>query len=215
MYGKGLATLVEEIRSDNERIATQSVADPNETTLSGTTAISLDGGFFDLERGHIQLPPAVAESPRVDLQSTAEPVAQDWISGAFKELENTIRKQVETAYAQERIRAEQLVQERVAWVQKRAEQLIREKLLQARARDKERIKTIEDKLRERYERLQRVVNKITHQKAEIQRARRELEQKLRAAAELHRELSMIGQTMTDQIDNLEELMPDEGAKLSG
>ena len=59
------------------------------------------------------------------------------------------------------------------------------------------------------------MNKITHQKAEIQHARREIEQKLSTAGDLYRELSTLGQTMTQQIDNLEEMMPDVGVELSG
>ena len=138
-----MASLVDEIRSDNEQIASQSVADPAEATLTVTTEINLDDGFFDLEFGQRQPASAVADSSRVDLLSTAEPVTQDWISAAFRELEETFREQMETTLAEEHARAEQLIQVRVAQVQKRAQQLIREKILAARARDKARIKTAE------------------------------------------------------------------------
>lgn len=213
-YGQGLAALVEEIRSDSEKIANQPVADRAETTLTGTTELNLGDEFFDLEFGQSESTAAIDESPQARTPEIAESATQDWISKAFKESEDRFREQLESALVAERAHAEQLVQERVAHVGKRAEEMIRERLVEARARDKERIEALEAQLRERYGRLEQVANKITHQKAEIQRARRHLEQKLHAAAELHRELSTLGQTMTQQIDNLEEMMPDEGAGLS-
>ena len=168
-YGQGLAALVKEIRSDNEQFANQSIADPKDTTLSGTE-LSFDQGFFDVGFGQVQGAPAAADS-----FGAAEPAAHDWISNAFKKLESTFRDEMQSALAEEHARAEQTIQVRVAQVQKQAEQVLREKLSEARARDQERTQEVEARLRERYNRLEQVVNKITHQKAEIQRARRELE----------------------------------------
>ena len=124
------------------------------------------------------------------------------------------RAQIENVRKEERERVEQHVQARVAKVRKRAEEVIREKLLLARARDKEQKKLAEERLRQNYEKLKRVANKITHQKAEIQRARRQLQQKLLAADEVHRQLAELGDSMTQQLDNLDGMMPDEDIKFS-
>ena len=115
---------------------------------------------------------------------------------------------------EERERIEQHVQARVVQIRKRAEEVIREKLLLARARDKERRTLAEKRLRQNYEKLKRMANKITHQKAQIQRTRRQLQQKLLAADEVHRQLADLGQTMTKQLDNLEEMTPEEEIKFS-
>jgi chromosome segregation ATPase len=69
-------------------------------------------------------------------------------------------------------------------------------------------------LRERYERLMQLANKISQQKAEIQEARSRLQKRLQDANKLHREFSEIGQTMSQQIGDLEGLVGDDTASPS-
>jgi hypothetical protein len=60
-------------------------------------------------------------------------------------------------------------------------------------------------LRRHYQRLVRLANKITRQKAELQRARRDLEKKLGATDSLYREVHDIRRMLTQSIGNLEGL----------
>jgi rhodanese-related sulfurtransferase len=212
--GKGLAQLVQEIRSDHEEIESQAVQDPTEITVTGTSNINLESTSFGLDLDALQ------EDSHAPATSTAEALSavadrvQDPIAEAIRALETAFREEIENVRREERERIERHVQGRVAHIRKRAEEIIREKLLLARARDKERTKLAEERLRQNYEKLKRMANKITHQKAEIQRARHQLQQKLLAAEEVHRQLADLGQTMTQQLDNLDGMMPEEDIKFS-
>ncbi len=155
-----------------------------------------------------------ASAPAADAISTVSERLQDPIGKALNVLEKAFREEIENVRREERERIEQHVQARVVQIRKRAEEVIREKLLLARARDKERRTLAEERLRQNYEKLKRMANKITHQKAQIQRARRQLQQQLVGADEVHRQLANLGQTMTKQLDNLEEMTPEEEIKFS-
>ena len=72
----------------------------------------------------------------------------------------------------------------------------------------------DERLRQNYEKLKRIANKITYQKAGIQRARRQLQQKLLAADEVHRELAVLRGSMTQQLDNLDGMIPEGEIKFS-
>ncbi len=72
----------------------------------------------------------------------------------------------------------------------------------------------EKKLRDRYEHLIALANKMTRQKAAIYQARRQLEDKLRLAEKVHNELAQIGLTVTRQLNDLEAMIPDEGENLA-
>jgi hypothetical protein len=58
-------------------------------------------------------------------------------------------------------------------------------------------------LRRHYQRLTRLANKITRQKAELQQARKDLEQKLGATDSLYREVHDIRRMLTQRIGNLD------------
>ena len=212
--GQGLAQLVEEIHSDHDQIESDTVQDPTEVTVTGTSNISLDGTYFGLDLDSLQDDSTPRTVPDTEAITTVSERLQDPIAKALHALEMAYRAQIENVRKEERERVEQHVQARVAKVRKRAEEVIREKLLLARARDKEQKKLAEERLRQNYEKLKRVANKITHQKAEIQRARRQLQQKLLAADEVHRQLAELGDSMTQQLDNLDGMMPDEDIKFS-
>lgn len=210
--GQHLAQLVEEIRADAEELASEP-GDPRDQTLNGTTEIRLDDPLFEVDA-----PPAPAPEPPPP-ESPVAPAASDASSGltdrfddalgnAFTDLESMVRERLENIRREERARVEAEFQQRVAAIRQRAEQLMRDRLRQLRAKDRERNEALELRTRERFERLAALANRITHQKAEIQRARRLIEQKLKAADTLHRELAQLGETMTREIGSLEELMPE-------
>lgn len=216
LSGQHLAELVEEIRADAEELA-RTPPDPRDQTLTGNAEISLDDTLFKVAAGDSE-----DDTPSEEAAPAAQaPAASDALSGlpgriddalghAFVDLESMVRERLETIRREERARVEAEFQQRVAAIRQRAEQLVRERLRQARAKDRERGEALEARTRERFERLATLASRITHQKVEIQRARRLIEQKLKAADVLHRELAQLGETMTREIGSLEELMPESG-----
>ena len=64
-------------------------------------------------------------------------------------------------------------------------------------------------LRRHYQRLVRLANKITRQKAELQQARRDLEQKLDTTDSLYREVHDIRRMLKQRIGNLEGIDADD------
>jgi CRP-like cAMP-binding protein len=211
--GQKLADLVEEIHSDHQQIAKSAKRDPTEET-AGQTNMRLGESLFNLELDSFDSESLPAHGEDAEPGDVTTEQTPDPIGSAFRELEKAVRGQIDAVRKDERDRIEQYVRSRVARIRKRAERMMREKLLEVRARDRERNKAAENRLRQQYEKLTRLANKITHQKAEIQRARRQLEQKLRAADQIHRELAELGLTMTQELDNLEGMMPDGDTKFS-
>ena len=63
----------------------------------------------------------------------------------------------------------------------------------------------EKKLKESYDRLTALANRISGQKAEIQKSRKTLESMLRTASRVHQEVHRVGTALVDQIDHLETL----------
>ena len=64
-------------------------------------------------------------------------------------------------------------------------------------------------LRRHYQRLVRLANKITRQKAELQKARRDLKEKLGTTDKLYREVHDIQRMLSQRIGNLDGLDTDD------
>jgi len=142
------------------------------------------------------------------------------LDAALKVLEQRLRRHVEEVRAQERAAAElklrrQLeelktgaqaeLRRRFDELKQRAEAELRRKLTQLRARDREMLLENETRLRERHALLQRVAKRYAHEKNEIQHARRQLEEKLRAADAIHRELYELGRNVSLQLEDLDHV----------
>lgn len=237
LSGQSLASLVREIHSDASEVRSDDTPAPGEQTLSATGSFSLDEELFAIvvdgtdaaDEPAASGDDAAHAAAAVATQTTAAPVATadtaaadtgvdaDAVEHALAALHAAIDERVERAVGQarreERASIDAEVQRQTAAIRQRAEELLRQKLREARARDRERMQAFETKLRSHYTRLTGLANRITHQKAEIQRARREIEEKLRAVNTVHRELSELGLNMTRELDGLDELMP-SGAELN-
>lgn len=142
------------------------------------------------------------------------------LDGAMRVLEQRLRRHVEEVRAQERAAAElklrrQLeelkagaqaeLRRRFDELKQRAEAELRRKLTQLRARDREMLLESETRLRERHALLQRIAKRYAHEKNEIQHARRQLEEKLRAADAIHRELYELGRNVSLQLEDLDHV----------
>lgn len=205
--GEELAALVARIDAERHRTQAESAAPP----ASPLEATSYD---FDLNgvMGEDEAPPA--PSPFDEPPRQPDTAARDRLAEAMIVLEQRLRRHIAEVRAQERTSYEARMRHRLLELKHKAEAELRRKLLKLRERDKEVMTQREALLRERYAQLQRIANRFTHQKAQIQHAKRELEEKLRAADAIHRELNELGQHVTRQLDDLDHVFggsvtPDE------
>jgi hypothetical protein len=142
------------------------------------------------------------------------------LDAALKVLAQRLRRHVEDVRAQERAAVElkfrrQLddlkagaqaeLRRRFDDLKQRAEAELRRKLTQLRARDRATLLENETRLRERHALLQRIARRYAHEKNEIQHARRQLEEKLRAADAIHRELYELGRSVSLQLEDLDHV----------
>ena len=210
--GQSLAKLVEEIHTSGI-IATDENALDNAVIADEAPRIALDDTLFRLHNDDPD--DTIAEPAPVPIAAPAADDSAgtvDALTQALSDFEHRMRAQLETVRLEERARHERRFAERVGLMQKRAEELLREKLLQARARDRERLAERERHLDEMHARLAGLANKVTHQKARIQEARRQIADKLAAVESMHRELNNLGRSMTEQIDDLEGLIPYDASR---
>lgn len=199
--GEQLAELV--ARIDAERHRGSGSSETAETALEATSY------NFDISGlvGDAVLP-ALAPTPN----ETPRPrgPARDSLAEAMAVLEQRLRQHIAEIRARDRSAHEARLRGKLLELKKKAEAELRRKLLELRARDKEALAQREAQLRERYAQLQRIANRFTHQKAQIQLARRELEEKLQAADAIHRELKELGRHVTRQLDDLDDVFVGPG-----
>lgn len=195
--GEELAALVARIDAERHRTPVEPAA-----AASPLEATSYD---FDLnglmgDEGLPPVPPPLQEQHRQQ-----DTMARDRLAEAMFVLEQRLRRHIAEVRAQERANYETRMRHKLLELKQKAEAELRRKLVKLRERDKEVIAQREALLRDRYAQLQRIANRFTHQKAQIQHAKRELEEKLRAADAIHRELNELGQHVTRQLDDLDQV----------
>ncbi len=205
--GEELAELV--ARIDAERHHTP--AEPAATT-SPLEATNYD---FDLNgvMGEAGLAPPASPPPLIEQQQQRQNAGpRDRLAEAMSVLEQRLRRHIAEVRAQERANCEARMRHRLLELKQKAETELRRKLVKLRERDKEMLAQREALMRDRYAQLQRIAHRFTHQKAQIQHARRELEEKLRAADAIHRELNELGQNVTRQLEDLDSVFGSSGAE---
>lgn len=214
--GRQLADLVEQLHEDRNRLAggDANAGAPGDVTFGESTmGVKLDALPPNLEA-------TVAPPPGPALERTAGPASpaavlpsrdelNDEIGRFTRELEARFRRYVEEVRAEERRRAQARLQVHAKRLQALAEQQLRAKIETVRERYQAAYAGREKKLKERYEHLIAMAHKVTRQKASIYQARRQLEDKLRLAEQVHTELAQIALTVTRQLNDLEGMIPDE------
>jgi len=228
--GEQLAQLVDQLHEDRNRLAADGdparpaqplgdvrfgedtmrlKLDTAPPSLEATLAPTLDSESATVVRAE-PMPAATPEqSPPVLSALPSHDEISDEISRFTRELEGRFRRYVEQVRAEERRRAQARLQVHAKRLQALAEQQLRAKIETVRERYQAAYVDREKKLRVRYEHLIAMANKVTRQKAAIYQARRQLEDKLRLAEQVHNELAQIGLTVTRQLNDLEGMIPDE------
>lgn len=213
--GEQLAQLVEQLHQDSQQLAGE--LDPSKGARAldevrfgeNTIGVRLDTPPADLAA--TITPPPVAPSPpqpEPPINPPTHAEINDEIGRFTRDLELRFRRYVQQVRAEERRRAQAQLQQHAKRLQALAEAQLRAKIETVRERYQAAVIAREQKLRERYEHLIAMANKITRQKAAIYQARRQLEDKLRLAEQVHHELAQIGLTVTRQLNDLENMIPD-------
>jgi|LNFM01.1.fsa_nt_gb hypothetical protein len=203
--GEELAELVARIDAERHR-----APPPEQGAADQTGAQRLEATSYDFDINGLMGEPPADEAyeppPPLPQQHHAQDQAgKDRLAEAMGILEQRLRRHIAEVRAQERANYETRMRARLVELKQKAEAELRRKIVKMRTRDKEVMAEREALLRERYAQLQRIANRFTHQKAQIQQARRELEDKLRAADTIHRELNEIGQHVSRQLDDLDSV----------
>lgn len=201
--GVELAELVARIDAERHPSA---IEEPTPSPLEATNYdFDINGLMADAQPLPAPPPPLVQQHQQQDQSG------KDRLAEAMAVLEQRLRRHIADIRAQERANYDTRMRHKLLELKQKAEVELKRKLVSLRERDKEVIAQREALLRDRYAQLQRIANRFTHQKAQIQHAKRELEEKLRAAETIHRELSEIGQNVSRQLDDLDNVFgPGQG-----
>ena len=216
--GERLANLVDEINDRYKDLTSES-----DNTLTGDTLIEgvLDVSALDQEKQ----PEVAPEEPQEDVP-TAEPdepgdvrdleltIPQEELSQIMQEMELKLRRSLIAFASAQRIQYEELLRKRTERLKQIATRELHKKALEIRRAYRAKYEAKEQALRRHYQRLVRLANKITRQKAEIQNARRELEEKLKATDSLYREVDGVRRVLKQRIGNLDGLESDDDSNQS-
>lgn len=189
--GESLGQLINEIKRDEASLreragsAEGAAGDFSEPDPFDPNEFTLDGPFESAEAGLARPPfaagPRAVDEPAGEVESDeiADEVAGDGPQSTVAQAVSEIEAALQRFAQAERDRAEQLVAEKEA------------------------------KVKEQYERLKILADKVARQKMEIQRAKQELREKLEVADRLHMEFDGIRRVLDGQIGVLESLDQDD------
>ena len=201
--GEELAELVARIDAERHHSPTLEQTAPNPRLEATSYDFDINGLMGDsLIAGLSDVPPPI---PLPQQHQAQDHAGKDRLAEAMLILEQRLRRHIAEVRAQERASYDTRMRARLVELKSKAEAELRRKIVKLRTRDKEVMAEREALLRERYAQLQRIANRFTHQKAQIQQAKRDLEDKLRAADTIHRELNEIGQHVSRQLDDLDSV----------
>jgi len=207
--GARLADLVEEINDHFQEL---------EGTVDHTEGDTLDEetlGIAGLDEEELeslmppeaQAPPPPPETPQEarDIREFELSIPEEELSQITRDMLLKLRRCVSAFASAQRLRYEEQLRSRVAQVEVAATKELHRKAEEIRLIYQGKFEAKELSLRRHYQRLVRLANKITRQKAELQRARKDLEEKLGAADNLYREVHDIRRMLTQSIGNLDGL----------
>ena len=157
-------------------------------------------------KGPGDAPPAPAPaSPPAATSDAEDPAAESAIAEALAAFEEILRRFAEA----ERKRSEAQIAEWKVQLKKATMIVIKKQVDAARARWLESQSSNEAQLQAHYQRLKALADKVARQKAQIQKAKQELENKLEVADRLHSEFDEIRSVLDGQIDAIDALDADE------
>ena len=213
--GQQLAMLVGALR--NEHRGLNGVAEaPNNTgeVAVGEGTLGVDFELPDLEATRKPVfqgddPDAVAASVAPAAVAPTDPLLS--LTRAF---ELQLRRHVDGIREEERSRAQAKLKAYSDRLKAQAEEQLRTKVRALRARFEQANVAREQDIRKRYAQLLELANRLTRQKAEINQARQQIEEKLGRAETLHRELAELGGVVSGHLDQIDEMLPADDSDIN-
>jgi rhodanese-related sulfurtransferase len=211
--GRALASLIDEIDTQRKQIGAEQPMQGERNVHNVTPMQEVD----PLEKTANTVRAIVDAAVDAELATTAAPVVTPVAESAFatlvREIESKLRSLVdeharnyrERVNAEVAVRTNRIKEAAVNEIRRNAQELKR-RYQQALADKETRLAERERTLQANYDKLMTLATRIGRQKSEINAQRRLLDDKLKAAADLHREVHEIGQLVSNRIDDLEVIM---------
>ena len=209
--GQQLALLVGALRNEHRGLNGVAAAPGNTVEVAvGDRTLGVDIELPDLES--TRTPPLYRDEPEVSAAPfapapvVAEPPA-DPLHGMTRAFEAELRRYINGIRTEERARAQSKLKGYAEKLKAQAEEQLRTKVKALKARFEQAHVTREQDIRKRYEQLLDLANRLTRQKAEINQARQQIEEKLKRAETLHRELAELGGVVSGHLDEIDDMLP--------
>ena len=209
--GQQLAMLVGALRNEHRGLNGVASAPGNTVEVAvGDQTLGVDIELADLES--TRTPPLSRDEPDDSVATyrptpvVAEPPA-DPLHGMTRAFEAELRGYINGIRTDERARAQTKLKGYAEKLKAQAEEQLRSKVKAVKARFEQAHVTREQDIRRRYEQLLDLANRLTRQKAEINQARQQIEEKLKRAETLHRELAELGGVVSGHLDEIDGMLP--------
>lgn len=205
--GVRLADLVEEINDHFQELESKLEQKEGDTLDEDALDITgLDEEEFDppLPQKPKQPVPVKPQEVR-DIRDFELSIPEEEMSQITRDMLLKLRRCVSAFASAQRLRYEEQLRARTAQIEMAATKELHRKAEEIRLVYQTKFEAKELSLRTHYQRLVRLANKITRQKAELQQARKDLVQKLGATDSLYREVHDIRRMLTQRIGNLDGL----------
>lgn len=205
--GARLADLVEEINDHFQELESKLEQKEGDTLDEDALDITgLDEEEFDppLPQKPKQPVPVKPQEVR-DIRDFELSIPEEEMSQITRDMLLKLRRCVSAFASAQRLRYEEQLRARTAQIEMAATKELHRKAEEIRLVYQTKFEAKELSLRTHYQRLVRLANKITRQKAELQQARKDLVQKLGATDSLYREVHDIRRMLTQRIGNLDGL----------
>ena len=205
--GAHLADLVEEISGQFQELqgaGSQEEGDAvDEETLDTEDLVEQEPASPPSEELDGSVPALAQEVP--DIRDFELSIPDEQMSQITREMLFKIRRCVGAFASAQRLRYEEQLRARTAQVEAVATKELHRKAEEIRLIYQGKADAKQRALRRHYQRLLRLANQVTQQKAELQQARNDLEKKLRTTDSLYREVHDIRRMLTQRIGNLDGL----------
>jgi rhodanese-related sulfurtransferase len=205
--GVRLADLVEEINDHFQELESKLEQKEGDTLDEDALDIAgLDEEEFDLPLPQKPKQPVPVKPQEVrDIREFELSIPEEEMTQITRDMLLKLRRCVSAFASAQRLRYEEQLRARTAQIEVAATKELHRKAEEIRLVYQTKFEAKELSLRTHYQRLVRLANKITRQKAELQQARKDLGQKLAATDSLYREVHDIRRMLTQRIGNLDGL----------
>ena len=213
--GQQLAMLVGALSNEHRGLNGVAAAPNNETdVVVGERTLGVDFELPDLESTRKPSAPSDAAETSNSPPTTAAVAAPDVLASLTSAFEAQLRRHVDGIRQEERARVQAKLKAYGERLKAQAEEQLRSKVKALRTRFEVANASREQDIRKRYAQLLELANRLTRQKAEINQARQQIEEKLGRAETLHRELAELGGVVSGHLDQIDEMLPADDSDIN-